>query len=58
MSLDQNLFTLNVLPSQANPNDTDLIDLSTGHPLYRKRRPRGAGAAAGSTYEWSLQGPP
>ncbi|TDL23806.1 hypothetical protein BD410DRAFT_151248 [Rickenella mellea] len=43
MSLDQNLFTLNVVPKQSDPNIVDLVD-PAGNAHYRKER------VAGPTY--------
>ena len=37
MSLDQNLFTLNVVPDASNPAFTDLLDPS-GEAHYKKER--------------------
>ncbi|KIK60542.1 hypothetical protein GYMLUDRAFT_43852 [Collybiopsis luxurians FD-317 M1] len=38
MSLDQNLFTLVVTPSTADPNVIDLVDPNSGQIHYRKQR--------------------
>ncbi|EJD48273.1 hypothetical protein AURDEDRAFT_101921 [Auricularia subglabra TFB-10046 SS5] len=48
MSLDQNLFTLNIVPSETEPDATDLVE-PNGTVHYRKRR-----VPAGEQYTWSL----
>lgn len=40
MSLDQNLFTLNVTPNAADPDVVDLVD-TVGTVHYRKRKVQG-----------------
>jgi len=49
MSLDQNLFTLNVVPSSEDPDVVDLIDPS-GVVHYRKQK------LTGSTYTMHVLG--
>ena len=49
MSLDQNLFTLNVQPNKDDPNVLDLIDPS-GNGHYRKER------VAGTVYKINVYG--
>lgn len=49
MSLDQNLFTLNVIPDAANPAFTDLVDPS-GAAHYKKER------IGGTPYRMNLYG--
>lgn len=54
MSLDQNLFTLNIVPSPVEQDATDLIEPNSETVHYRKRR-----AVAGDPdtgYTWSLYG--
>ena len=52
MSLDRNLFTLNVVPNGSNPAVQDLILLLPGTVHYHKER------EAGSSYRINLFGAP
>ncbi|KZV98779.1 hypothetical protein EXIGLDRAFT_831994 [Exidia glandulosa HHB12029] len=51
MSLDQNLFTLNIVPSQDEPDAIDLVE-PDGTLHYRKRR--AAATPQDASYSWSL----
>lgn len=51
MSLDQNLFTLNFVPSKDDPNVTELVDPAE-RPHYRKER------VLGSVYKMDVYGEP
>ena len=57
MSLDQNLFTLNIVPSEVEPDAVDLVE-PNGIVHYRKRRVVAAAnaAAENAAYNWSLYG--
>ena len=49
MSLDQNLFTLNVTPHPQDPSVLDLVD-PAGNAHYRKQR------VAGTVYKMNVYG--
>jgi len=53
MSLDQNLFTLNIVPSEEEKDAIDLVE-PNGTVHYRKRRVHDP--AGNSAYAWSLFG--
>lgn len=54
MSLDNNLFTLWMVPSEQSPGDIDCIDPQSSEVLYRKRR---RNVVKGPEYYWSLLDP-
>lgn len=54
MSLDKNLFTLWMVPSETSPGDLDCIDPPSSEVIYRKRRRT---AVKGPEYFWSLLDP-
>jgi hypothetical protein len=54
MSLDNNLFTLWMIPSDQSPGDADCIDPQSSDVIYRKRRRT---AVKGPEYFWSLLDP-
>ena len=54
MSLDNNLFTLWMIPSEQSPGDSDCIDPQSSEVVYRKRRRT---AVKGPEYFWSLLDP-
>ena len=54
MSLDKNLFTLWMVPSEKSPGDLDCIDPPSSEVIYRKRRRT---AVKGPEYFWSILDP-
>lgn len=54
MSLDKNLYTLWIVPSEQSPGDVDCVDPPSSEVIYRKRK---RDVLNGPEYFWSLYDP-